>query len=468
MKVGLFTDTYAPQISGVCTSILTLKEELEKQGHEVFVFTTTDPLVTPEIAEEEAAAGNIIRLRSVPFISMPERRFVMVGLPTALKIARRYDLDIIHTQTEFGLGILGKIVANRLGIPVIHTMHTKYEDYLHYIAGGRLLRPGAVKYVMRTFLLGTEAVICPSPMTEEAVRGYGVRVPIRVIPTGIEVDRFRRPDITAEESARLREALDITRDETMLLSVSRLSKEKNIQAVLKALPEVVRHVPVRLVIVGEGPYREDLENLVLALRLEDYVDFVGAVENEETVRYYKAADFFISASTSETQGLTFSEALAAGTPVLASENAYLRSLVDDRVFGRLFAGDEEISGAILAAIKERVVPDPEVFEAKIYEISATNFGRKVARFYETLIEYYRTHPHGVSGRLYELSEGSLVRLSNLTESAGGRLSDLTERTQGAAEKAAESVKSAPVRLRKRGSLFAKRITKYVKIRRKEK
>lgn len=224
MRIGLFTDSYFPQISGVATSIQTLSTELEKLGHEVYIFTTTDE--NADVDHER----NIIRLQSIPFVSLAERKIVIKGVFAAYLIAREYQLDIIHTQTEFGMGILGKMVAAQLRIPVIHTLHTKYEDYVHYIAKGHLIRPSMVKYIIRNFLRGTEGIICPSEMVLETVNSYGVTLPKRVIPTGIEIDRFKRDDITYDEVVRLREKLGIAPDEVILLSLSRIAPEKNIQA----------------------------------------------------------------------------------------------------------------------------------------------------------------------------------------------------------------------------------------------
>ncbi|QDK70066.1 glycosyltransferase family 4 protein [Lactococcus protaetiae] len=382
MRVGLFTDSYFPQISGVATSIQTLAVELEKLGHEVFIFTTTDP--NADVDHEK----NIIRLQSIPFVSLAERKIVLKGVFAAYQIAKEYDLDIIHTQTEFGMGILGKMVAVQLRIPVIHTLHTKYEDYVYYIAKGRLIRPSMVKYIIRNFLRGTEAIICPSEMVLETVNGYGVTLPKRVIPTGIEIERFKREDITAEDTLKLRDKLGIKKDEIMLLSLSRIAAEKNIQAVIHALPDILTEFPVKLVIVGHGPYADTLKALVSDLNLDDIVIFTGRVENEQTAYYYKAADFFISASTSETQGLTYLEALAAGTRVIAAKNPYLNTLINDVEFGRLFDGENDIAEQTCEAIAHKHPIDKFKFEKKLYEISAEHFAKQVYLFYlDTIIEY---------------------------------------------------------------------------------
>ena len=382
MRVGLFTDSYYPQISGVATSIQTLALELEKLGHEVFIFTTTDPRA--DVDHER----NIIRLQSIPFVSLAERKIVLKGVFAAYLIAKDFDLDIIHTQTEFGMGILGKMVAAQLRIPVIHTLHTKYEDYVYYIAKGRLIRPSMVKYVIRNFLRGTEAIICPSEMVAETVDSYGITLPKRIIPTGIEIEVFKREDIKPEELIDLRKELGIKPDEILLLSLSRIGAEKNIQAVVRALPEILTEFPVKLVIVGHGPYADTLKALVEELDLTEHVVFTGRVENEQTAYYYKAADFFISASTSETQGLTYLEAIASGTRVLAARNPYLSGLINDVEYGRLFEGDDDLAEVTKAAMRDLHPIDKFKFEKKLYEISAENFAKQVYLFYlDTIIEY---------------------------------------------------------------------------------
>ncbi|GFH41326.1 glycosyltransferase family 4 protein [Lactococcus insecticola] len=376
LNIGLFTDSYLPQVSGVATSIETLSDELTKMGHSVFIFTTADPK-----ADVTKDAENVIRLSSIPLISLAERRIVMKGVVAAYRVAQAYDLDIIHTQTEFGLGILGKLVARQLKIPVIHTLHTKYEDYVHYIAKGKILRPGMVKYVIKSYLHGVDGIIVPSQIVLDIVNNYGVDLEKRVIATGIELDKFQRPEITPSDTADIRADLGITSDEIMLLSLSRIAEEKNIQAIIKSLVKVRTQIPVKLVIVGRGPYLDDLKKLVKKLDLADIVTFTGLVENNLTAYYYKAADYFISASTSETQGLTYIEALASGTPVLATNNAYLQTLVTAPTFGYLFDNDDEIADVILKAAKSTDNYDKAAYDTKLYEISAEYFAKQVYEFY---------------------------------------------------------------------------------------
>ena len=208
MRVGIFTDTYFPQVSGVATSVRVLKEELERLGHTVIIFTTTDPNATmPE--------WNIVRLGSIPLFSFKERRIAVQGFIEAYKVSQEYELDIIHTQTEFSLGLLGKILGAMLGIPTIHTYHTMYEKYLHYIANGKILRPSHVAYISKNFCNQTRGVIAPSQMTKDKLLSYGVTQEVRVIPTGVEI-----PKLNPQAAEELREKLGYTKEDKVLLSLS--------------------------------------------------------------------------------------------------------------------------------------------------------------------------------------------------------------------------------------------------------
>ena len=364
----------------MATSIRTLKTELEKLGHTVFIFTTTDKDVN------RYEDWQIIRIPSVPFFAFKDRRIAYRGFSTALEIARQYQLDIIHTQTEFSLGLLGVWIAKELRIPVVHTYHTQYEDYVRYIAKGMVIRPSMVKYIVRGFMSDLDGVICPSEIVYDLLMKYKVKVEKRVIPTGIELAKFERPELTKENVADLREKLGISNQETMLLSLSRVSYEKNIQAVLAALPKVLEENPnVKLVVAGDGPYLSDLKAQAKRLNITDMVIFTGMIAPSETALYYKAADFFISASTSETQGLTYLESLASGTPIIAHGNPYLDNVINDKMFGTLYYEERDLAGAILEAVIATPDLDEKSLATKLYEISAENFGRRVYEFYLDLI-----------------------------------------------------------------------------------
>ena len=382
MRIGFFTDTYFPQVSGVATSIRTLKNELEKQGHEVYIFTTTDP-------DADEFEKDIVRMPSVPFISFTDRRIVVRGLWFAYQIAKELELEIIHTHTEFGTGFLGKMVANRLRIPVIHTYHTMYEDYLHYIANGKVVRPSHVKHFIKMFVNHSTGVVCPSKRVVDTLKRYEVDVPMRIIPTGIDVSRFSRPDITKKDTDQLRDKLGLHTDDLMILSLSRISYEKNIHVIVQQFPEVLMSYPnARLVIVGKGPYREDLEELSRQLGVEDYIQFTGEAPHEDVAYYYHAADYFVSASTSETQGLTYTEAIASGTQCIVEGNDYLNQLLNDESLGITFEQDADFSESFVSYVQQQIAIDPRVQQKKLMEISAERFGDEMIKFYQEMIAYY--------------------------------------------------------------------------------
>ena len=239
-----------------------------------------------------------------------------------------------------------------------------------------------VKYLVRGFLHDVDGVICPSEIVCDLLSDYKVKVEKRIIPTGIELAKFERPEIKEEHLNELRSKLGVQTDEKMLLSLSRISYEKNIQAVLTAFAEVLKEEDkVKLVVAGDGPYLESLKEQAHELQIQESVIFTGMIAPSETALYYKAADFFISASTSETQGLTFLESLASGTPVIAHGNPYLDNLINHKMFGTLYYRDDDLAGAILEAL----IATPEMNEIrlaeKLYEISAENFGKRVHEFY---------------------------------------------------------------------------------------
>ena len=381
MNIGIFTDTYFPQISGVATSIKTLKDALEKQGHNVFIFTTTDPHV-----QKGAVEANVFRFSSVPFISFTDRRVAFRGFFEATKVAREVKLDIVHTQTEFALGMIGKYVAHQLKIPAIHTYHTMYEDYLHYVLNGHLLRPYHVKQFTNVYLKNMDGVISPSERVEKLLKRYKVTLPMKVIPTGVDIESLNQP-ITND----VRHDLGIEPDAQVLLTLSRIAGEKKINRILNVLPEIVDEFPKAcLVIAGDGPDLEVLQEQVERLTLEDNVIFAGDVPHEDVGSFYKMADLFVSASDTETQGLTYIEALASGTRCVVYDTDYTERVFDDKCFGEVFTRPSEMRDEILDYLREGPSEIPaDKLAKKLDQISAKRFGSDVHQFYEEVIENYQ-------------------------------------------------------------------------------
>lgn len=379
MNIGIFTDTYFPQVSGVATSIKTLKNELEREGNQVYIFTTTDPHVDKDTYEH-----NIFRFSSIPFISFTDRRIAVRGLFQAYEIAKELNLDIVHTQTEFSMGMIGKFVAKNLNIPCVHTYHTMYEDYLHYVANGKLLKPVHVKEGTLAFCYHLAGVIAPSDRVLDKLTEYGVKCQMRIIPTGIDVGMYAK---TVDDNIRAK--YGIAQDAPLMLSISRLAYEKNITEIIKLLPEIVRQVPtVKLMIVGDGPAKEDLEQQVTDLKLEDHVIFTGEISNDHVNAFYQAANVFVSTSESESQGLTYIEAMAAGLPVVVTASDYTDGLLSSVTLGRTFTQPTEFVDIVTEYLEHPVDTHNSKAKAlltrKLHEISAETFGKRVVDFYQNV------------------------------------------------------------------------------------
>ena len=377
MNIGLFTDTYFPQVSGVATSIKTLRDELIAQGHHVYIFTSSDPRAT------DSPEDGIYRFPSVPFVSFKDRRIAFTGWLKVLRIARKLDLDIVHNQTEFSLGVMGKMVAKELGIPCIHTYHTMYQDYLHYIANGRVLKPKDVARLAHLYLKNMSGIIAPSERVLDTLESYHVESPIRIIPTGVNLRVYKLRD-TPEQKLSMRQKYGYDRDTPVLLSLSRLAFEKNIQELIASMPDVLAKEPTaQLLIVGDGPARQSLERQVREMNLRDHVTFAGQISNDEVPHYYQIADVFVSASDSESQGLTYDESLASDVPIVVRRSEYTDQLIDDPGIGMSFQKRADLVKGILHYIQNPPVEEAKAKrEQKLHDISAEVFGRRVVEFYE--------------------------------------------------------------------------------------
>lgn len=374
MRIGMFTDTYFPQVSGVSTSISILRDQLIAKGHEVYIFTTTDP--------EAVSENGVIRLPSIPFASFEDRRVAIAGFDRCLKIARNYHLDIVHTHTEFSLGLTGKYVASRLKIPSIHTYHTMYENYTHYIWNGHLIKQSHVRWYSRIFCSQNDGVITPSKLTHDTLEEYGVSAPLRIIPTGVNIPEF---DIGIRH--RLRHELGIGEDRVVLLSLSRLSKEKSIEEVIEAFPAIQKEIPkAYLVIAGDGPQKEELVRLAQNLAIED-IKFIGQISHSQVNYYYQMANLYINASESESQGLTYLEAIANKLPIVTKENDYLRSIVKSEAFGKLYKANDSLAKIVVDFLNQKNKGKiGEIDQDLLESISAEAFVDNVLEFYETIIQ----------------------------------------------------------------------------------
>ncbi|GIN70285.1 glycosyl transferase family 1 [Bacillus sp. J14TS2] len=378
MNIGIFTDTYYPQINGVVTSINLLEKQLTEWGHKVYIFTSTDPK-----ADIKAEVGKVFRFPSLPFIFFPERRLAFAGLFRLTKLVNRLELDIIHTHTEFSLGVMGIFAAKKHDLPIVHTYHTMYEDYLHYIGNGKFVKPTTVRKASRLYCNYVEKIIVPSKKAKTVLENYGVNNEIKIIPTGTDFHQFAQKQ-TLPKFKQLKAELGITKG-PVLLSVGRLSHEKNIEAILRAMPAILKQFPeTKLIIVGDGPMKMQLNQLADTLQIEDYVVFTGAMPWQEINKYYQLSDLFISASTTETQGLTIFEAIAAKTPVVAKADQSLDNVIVNGKSGFVYQTDDDLADAVNNVLSNEVY-SKQIAIAAFEKIQCLS----VASFAENIMDVYR-------------------------------------------------------------------------------
>lgn len=384
MNIGIFSDTYFPQLNGVATSIRTLSNALRERGHNVYIFTPSDPRCEGQPEEKD-----IFRLPSVPVYFVRDYRAGYIFPPHILKKISRLELDIVHTQTEFPLGFLGKLVSTTEGIPMVHTYHTMYEDYVHYIGGGHIISKGMARDFSSTFCNAAMGVIAPTRKTEQLLTSYGVTKPISIIPTGINTSHFRKENFDPAEILELRKSLGLEADTPVILSLGRIAKEKSIDVVISALPKLIEKLPnAMMVIVGEGNEIENLTKFAASMGVGDHVMFTGGKPWDEIGKYYQLGNVFCSASVSETQGLTFAEAMAGGIPVVAKKDECIENILTDNETGLLFESEEELPELLYRVLTDEALSSrlSQASMQAMEKLSVEAFADSVEQLYQNILE----------------------------------------------------------------------------------
>ncbi len=393
MRIGLFTDTFPPEINGVANSTNILRNELEKHGHEVYVITTFSGSGHAKWDDD----GKILRLAG------KELKFLYGYVMTspfhvfAMEEIRKLDLDVIHAQTEFGVGIFARLCAKQLHVPLVSTYHTTYEDYTHYVnfINSKTVDEYAKKGVARVSKLYGDSsmeVIAPSMKTKNMLEGYKIRKNIDVIPTGLELDRFSPAHADAAKRHAIRSEFGVDDQERLIVYVGRLAKEKSMDIVINGFKKAIdQGIIIKLLIVGGGPDEDNCREMVKKLGIEKYVFVAGPRPAADVPDIYRAADGFVSASLSETQGMTFIEALAAGLPILVRKDEVLEGLCIEGVTGSYFQNENDLAEKLKVFLNMDQKRLDEM-HAKALEVvnpySSEVFYEKVIKVYERVIESY--------------------------------------------------------------------------------
>ncbi len=322
----MFTETFTPQVNGVVTSIQLFTEELVKQGHEVEIFAPTP-------GKELFQNAPVHRFRSVTFLPYPEFKATLppIGINRLIK---DQNFDIIHTHGPFAMGWAGVRTAKKNNIPSISTFHTPIADYVNYLIKGPFINTGkniAWTYSKKHYNKYNH-VITPSQIIKKLLEEKGIKTPISVIPTGIKLEKFQ-----LENTAYIHEKYSVRR---FILHAGRLSSEKNVDVVIKALPLIKDFPQLRLVITSKGPSLKKLMKLRDQMDLKQRVIFTGFVKDQDLIALYKEADLSIIASGADTQGLVVTESMATGTPVIGANALALPEVINGKN-GELFKLNDE-------------------------------------------------------------------------------------------------------------------------------
>lgn len=392
MKIGIFTDAYNPVTSGVVTSINMVEQEMKKRGHEVYIFTTSKSIQPNE-------HQTLYMLNSIPLLIAKQykNRIATFYSREVAKQIKEIGLDIVHTQSEFSVGAFGKIISRKYNIPFIHTYHTMWEDYVHYlfpIKGRNIRLKRLARKFSRGFVRKAECVITPSNKTAKYLK-YKCNVknkPIYVIPTGIDIKPFKRENFTDEDRNNLKASLGINKNDKVILFLGRIAEEKSIDVVMDQMPNIFNEHPnYKFLIVGDGPSKKTLEEQAKKLNIQDKVIFTGKIPWVDVPKYYNIGDVFVNASVTETQGLTFIEAMAAEVPIVAKYAPNLSEFIHTNENGILVKKNTDFKDAIVKVINDKDLREKLIAggndTAKEYSIEV--FGDRLEMLYSEIIELHK-------------------------------------------------------------------------------
>ncbi|HPS18573.1 MAG TPA: glycosyltransferase [Bacilli bacterium] len=383
MRIALLTDTYPPFINGVSTSCYNLVQTLKKHGNEVLVITPRHNDGPLEFKD------GIIYVPGIELKKLYGYRITSLYSPKVFKMIRDFHPEVIHNQTDSTIGQFAKIVASKLGVPIVYTYHTSYEDYTYYATHGYFDR--LAKRIIRSYTINvadtTTEFITPSYKTKEYLRYAGSDIYINIIPTGINFDLFGDDKVDAPKQEVFKKEHGIGPDTKVFLILGRVAKEKSMDFSLKCFALYhERHLEqdIKMILVGGGPQLAKLKELVKNLEIEHLVDFIGPVMASEVPFYYHIADIYTSASVTETQGLTFMEAMASKTLVLARFDTNLSDTIIDNETGFFFQDEEDFIHKVerIFAMKASELDHIKEAAIKICEVYS------LEKFYSRIMEVY--------------------------------------------------------------------------------
>ena len=402
MNIGLFTDAYVPSVNGVVTSVETLKKALEQKGHTVYIVTVGQDSKTYDYNEKE----RILKIPGIP-LGIYDYRMSSIYPLKVINLIKSWNLELIHSHTELSMGIFARLFAKQYNIPLVHTYHTMYKDYTWYVSRNiKFFDMGckkAVEYISKFYCDNTaDAFIVPTVKTYHLFRDeYHYDKDIYIVPTGLDASRFYKENSDKLKVTRLRRYLGYKRKDFVMLFVGRLAQEKNVTFLFDII-EKTKNKNIKLLIVGYGPDEDKYKKEVKERGLEDRIKFTGKVAWIDMPNYYHVSNAFITASTTETQGLTVIEALAASLPVICIDDDSFKSAVVDNFNGRIFKDEKECLEIVeeLSTNKLELNNLTDKAEGSIKKYSLSSFAESVLEVYKVAITKHNKK-QALSTRLVE-------------------------------------------------------------------
>ncbi|MDY3676150.1 MAG: RecX family transcriptional regulator [Catenibacterium mitsuokai] len=385
MRIAIFTDTYYPDINGVVSSIGILKNELMKHGHQVLIITTIPPLGVH--MEDDPF---IIRMNGISLKSIYGYRMAGIYNHKIFNQIKEFNPDIIHTQTEYGVGLFGRLCGYKLNIPTVYTFHTNLYDYTYYVTKGiepfDSIAKKIVKKLMKIYTTHTTSLIVPSVKTASMMKSIGIKKEINIVPTGLELERFRIHN--EEHTKQIKEEYHLS-NHFNLISLGRLAEEKSLDLIIEAMPDIIKRNPdIRLFIIGDGPAKNSLMQLTQDLEMDNYIRFAGCQSADVIPDFYYSGDLFVSASLTETQGLTFIEAMASSLPVLARYDSNLDPVIVEGKNGHFFYSKEEYIEKVVELSHKDLTPYKEYAVKHAQQFDSHTFYEGVMQVYDTSIDHF--------------------------------------------------------------------------------
>ncbi len=384
MKILITTDLYKPFVNGVITSIDALVSQLENKGHDIKIITLSN-------THHSYTVDNVTYLGAIDLnIIYPGAKFKLSIISKELRAIYNWKPDIIHSQCEFSTFLVARRISKKFNLPIIHTYHTIYEDYTHYFLPnekfGHIIAAKFSSHVLNQ----CDNVIAPTKKVEKLLSSYNILSPISVIPTGIDLSKFtEEKDVIKIQS--IKRNLGISENNFIIGFVGRVAKEKNLDELFDIYNKIEKD-NITLMIVGDGPYKDEL--IKKSKTIKKQIVFTSMIEPKDIHHYYKCFDIFMSCSSSETQGLTYIEALSSSIPILCKKDPCLEKVVIDSINGWQFENHEEAIttfNKFYGDINMRKTMSNNAQVLSIINFSSSAFCEKVLNLYNTTIEEYNKY-----------------------------------------------------------------------------